>query len=445
MKNIESLILNKKLILKGETVGVAVSGGSDSMCLLHLLNSLKEKLGFNVVAINVDHNLRENSASDSLFVKNYCEKNGIKLYAYSLNIAKLCEEKRLTVEQGAREGRYKVFKKLVEKGEVNKIALGHHMQDQAETILLNIFRGAGLSGACGMELIRDGVYIRPMLYTSKAEIKAYLTYNEIPFVEDETNLQNDFARNYIRNMVMPLIRSKWSNADAMITNFGEICKQDDEFIFDLIDNRAIMLEREGVVKIATSYFTKPNSIVFRLILKALKVIGASTNVDRKHLQMIKNMTIESENGTKISLPNGVSVIKEYNFITITNKKLKPKQKSWKMQKGVFDIPNIGIMEVIATRKLNVEDYHNLVDVKKLPKNGVWRFKKDGDMFTKFGGGTKSLNEFLIDKKVPQRLRNFIPVFAVDNEILIIAGIEISPKVKIDETTKSAYGINLIRF
>ena len=445
MKNIETLIVKNKMILPGETVGVAVSGGSDSMCLLHLLNVLKDKLNFNVVAINIDHNLRENSANDSAFVKNYCEKNDIKLYAYSLDVNKICEEKHLTVEQGAREARYKTFKKLVDKGIVNKIALGHHMQDQTETILLNIFRGAGLSGACGMELIRDGIYIRPLLKTSKAEIKAYLTYNEIPFVEDETNLQNDFARNYIRNMIMPLIRTKWSNADSTISKFGDICREDNDYIFDQIDDRAILFEREGVVKIATSYFTKSNSIVFRLILKALKVINASTNVDRKHLKMVKDMTLESENGTKISLPNGVSVIKEYNFITLTNKKLKPKQRTWKMAKGVFDIPNIGVMEIVQTRKLNIDDYHNLVDAKKLPKDGVWRFKKEGDVFTKFGGGTKSLNEFLIDKKVPQRLRNFIPVFAKDNEVLIVAGLEISKKVKVDEETKTAYGINLVRF
>ncbi len=445
MKNIEKLIVNNKLINKGEVVAVALSGGSDSMCLLHVLNTLKERLGFEVVAVNIDHNLRENSKKDSLFVKNYCFQNGIKLYSYSIDVNKICAEKRLTVEQGAREGRYKIFKKLVEKGEVNKIALGHHMLDQAETILLNIFRGTGLSGACGMELIRDGIYIRPLLHTTKAEIKAYLTYNEIPFVEDETNLQNDYARNYIRNMIMPLIRNKWSNADGMIANFGDICRQDDEFINSLIDPREIIIEREGVAKIASTNFTKAPSIVFRLILKTLKSINASVNVDRKHLVMVKNMAIEGENGTKISLPNGVSVIKEYNFITFTNKSIKPKQHSWKMAKGVFDIPNIGIMEVVATRKLDVDAYHNLVDAKKLPKDGVWRFKKEGDTFTKFGGGTKSLNEFLIDKKVPQRLRNFIPVFAVGNEVLIVAGLEISKKLKVDENTKSAYGINLVRF
>lgn len=445
MKNIEKLIVSKNMIKKGETVGVALSGGSDSMCLLHVLNTLKDRLGFKLVAINIDHNLRENSKKDSLFVKNYCEKHNIKLYAFSIDVNKICAEKHLSVEQGAREGRYKIFKKLVETGEVNKIALGHHMQDQVETILLNIFRGAGLSGACGMEYIRDNIYIRPLLNTSKAEIKAYLTYNEIPFVEDETNLQNDYARNYIRNMIMPLVRNKWANADAMIANFGQVCRQDDELINGLIDPREIIVEREGVAKISSTNFTKPSSIVYRLILKALKTINASTNVDRNHLSMVKSMALEGNNGTKISLPNGVSVIKEYNYITFTNKNLKPKQKHWKMAKGIYDIPNIGVLEINTTRKLDVKGYHNLVDVKKLPKDGCWRFRKDGDMFTKFGGGTKTLNEFLIDKKVPQRLRNFIPVFAVGNEILIVAGLEISPKVKVDENTKSAYGINLVKF
>lgn len=445
MNKVEQLIVNNKLINANETVAVACSGGQDSMCLLNILMHLKNKLKFNLVAINVDHSLRKNSASDSMFVKNYCEKNNIKLYSYVLDINKLCANKKLGLEQGAREGRYAVFNKLLDDGVVDKIALGHHMQDQAETILLNIFRGAGVAGACGMELNRDGKYIRPLLYTAKTEIQAYVEANDIPYVEDETNLQNDYSRNYIRNMIMPLIRNRWQNADSTICEFGKLCKQDNDYINSLISKNAIVKESENTVKAYSSYFTNNSSLTSRLIFKALKQIGASVDIERKHLKLVCDLAVNGENGAKINLPNGVVVIKEYGFITFTNKKLKTSIKPLKLKRGKFNIPGVGVLEVYISNNIDFSAYQNVFDAKKVDKNAVWRFRQNGDEFEKYGGGTKSLNEFFIDRKVPARFRDVLPVLAVGNEILVVAGVEISDKVKVDKTTTQIYGVNFITF
>jgi tRNA(Ile)-lysidine synthase len=182
-----------------------------------------------------------------------------------------------------------------------------------------------------------------------------------------------------------------------------------------------------------------------LILKALKKINLSSNIERKHLKMIKDMAIEAENGTKISLPNGLSVIKEYTFITFTNRTIKQSNKIYPFTKGKLDIKNFGLIDTMVTRKFDVGAYSHLIDANKLPKNAVWRCRKDGDMFEKFGGGTKSLSDYLIDKKIPVRLRAMTPVLAKDNEIYIVAGVEISDKIKVDKNTKMAYGINVKRF
>lgn len=445
MKKVEQLIIDNNLIKKGDIVGVACSGGQDSMCLLNVLYNLKDKHHFELVAINIDHNLREGSKNDSLFVKKYCESKNIKCYSYSLDINSLCATNKLGVEQGAREGRYKVFKKLLDKGVVNKIALGHHQSDQAETILLNIFRGAGIAGACGMELIRDGKYIRPLLYTPKTEIKAYIEQNEIPFVEDETNMQNDYSRNYIRNMILPMIRNRWSNADSTICEFGKLCKRDNEYIFNQISDRAMIKENSSTVKVYSSYFNDDMSVVSRIIIQALKEIHAVVDVEKKHLKMIHDLVVKGENGSKVNLPNKVIAVKEYNFITFTNKNTKTTLKPIKLVRGKFDIPNVGVLEVYATTSKNLGVYQNIFDSKKVPKNAHWRFRLPGDMFEKFGGGRKSLNEYLIDKKVPARFRDNIPVLAVENEVYVIAGVEISESVRLDENSKSAYGVNFIRF
>lgn len=445
MKSIEKTINNYDLISAKDKIGVAVSGGKDSMSLLHYLHSISKERGFECIAITIDHSLRETSASDAEFVVNYCNKNGIKVYMYKVNAEKLSKDRGLSIEAAARECRFRIFKALLNKKVVNKIALAHHMQDQAETILLNIFRGSGTSGASGMDVVRDNVYLRPMLNTPKSEIMAYISANDIPYVEDETNESNDYSRNFIRNMIMPLVRSRWKNADNAIYNFGELCKQDDEYIYGTISDNAVVYEGDGVVKVPVNYFSYPIAVINRILRKAFRGIGILTDIERKHLKIINDLALQAENGAKITLPNRVSVIKEYNYITITNKNFTPEPKTWALERGKIDVPSFGMIEMQVTRKLEIGEFTHLLDYNKVPKNAIWRYRKDGDIFEKFGGGTKTLSDYLIDQKIPARLRTYIPVLAVGHEILCVAGVEISNKVKVDETTKTAWGINAVRF
>ncbi len=445
MKSVLRTIEKYNLIQPGEKIGIAVSGGRDSMALLHFLHELSKEQNFECIAITVDHSLRDASAQDAEFVVNYCNKNGIKVYMYKVNAEKLSADKGLSIEAAARECRFRIFKALLNKKLVNKIALGHHMQDQAETILLNIFRGSGIAGASGMDYVRDGVYIRPLLRTDRTEIMAYVNLNEIPYVDDETNENSDFSRNYIRNMVMPLLRNRWGNVYQSICNFGELCKLDDDYIYSTINDNSVVYEGDGVVKVPVNFFSYPVAVTNRVLRKAFKGIGVNSDIERKHLKIINNLAIEAENGSKITLPNKVSVIKEYNYITITNRNFKPEPKTWELTKGKIDIPNFGVLDCQVTRKFDIGEYSHLVDYNKIPKNAIWRYRKDGDIFTKFGGGTKSLSDYLIDEKIPARLRTYLPVLASGNEILIIAGVEISDKVKVTDETKTAWAINAVRF
>lgn len=443
MKNIDKIIEKYNLINNGEIIGVACSGGRDSMALLHYLNSIKGNK-FSVVCINIDHNLRETSASDSAFVCCYCEKNGIKVLSYKVDVKSLCEKEKLTLEEGAREARYRIFKSLIKNKVINKIALGHHAQDQAETILLNIFRGSGLKGASGMDYMKDGIIIRPMLSTPRTEIQAYITINEIPFVDDETNFENDYSRNFIRNEIMPLIRSRWNNADLSICNFGKHCRTDEDFIQSEISPNTTTIEN-GVAKILINYLTDKPSITSRIITNALSQIHALKDIESKHIDSIVELALNGENGAKINLPNKLTAFKEYNYIVLTNKSFKAKKQTWPVKKGKISFQDFGIIELTLTRKLDLNKFAHLIDYNKIPKDAVWRFRENGDMFTKFGGGTKSLNDYFIDKKIPKRFRDITPVLATGNEILVIAGVEISKKVKVDNETKTAYGINVVKF
>lgn len=444
MDTVDKVLKEYQLFHKGDIVGVGVSGGSDSMCLLHYLNAHKAELGISVVAITIDHGLREQAKQDVLFVKNFCEQNNIGVLSFKGDVANIKLQRKQTIEQAAREFRYGVFEELLANKKVTKIALGHHLQDQTETILLNIFRGTGLLGASGMDIVRDGVYVRPLLTTPKSDIMAYIEANEVPYINDETNQQNEYARNYIRNLIMPLVRNKWKNADKTISNFGAICKQDEEYIQSTISTKGIVV-KNGTVTIPISYFVYAESVVKRMLLNALKSIGVSVNIENKHLNLVIDLAMNGENGAHINLPNKVKVYKEYHMLTLTNNLYEPVSQEWAFKTGKIDVSGFGVIEVKKTSKPNIEGFDHYVDAKKLPRGVVWRLREDGDVFEKFGGGTKLLSDFLTNKKVPSRLRKTLPVLAKGNEIFVVAGIEISDKVKLDETTKTRYMIKATRF
>ncbi len=441
MRTCEEFIIDNKLFKPGEVVGVGCSGGSDSLALLHYLAKHQEKFDIEVVAIHVDHQIRENSWADAEFVKERAGELGIRFYKFRVDVPKLAKDKGLGIEEAAREARYGVFKTLINKGVVDKIALAHHMQDQAETILMHIFRGAGLSGAKGMGAVSNKIYVRPLLNTSKNEIYDYLSENRLEYCEDYTNEDNSYNRNFVRNVILEEVLERWPNAVQAIVNFGKAVKEDDEYINKQVYDDAIMVE-DKAVKIPASYFLYDMAIVNRLIFKAFKHIGITKDIERKHIQLIADLAIKGENGKKLSLPFEILAIKEYDYLTIYNKSEDKPSFEAEFKCGEFEVPNFGKLLVKRVKEFGASE-GLLIDYRKVPKDAVWRFRQEGDVFTKFGGGSKKLKSYLIDKKVPARLRDSIPVLASGNEVYAIAGVEISDKVKVEDVP-TAYFVSVKR-
>ncbi len=431
----------QKLIKAGDVIGVGVSGGSDSMALLSFLAENQQKYDIEVIAIHVDHGIRENSYMDADFVKEKAKELGVRFYKFRIDAPKLAKDKNVSLETAARDGRYGVFNTLLRKGVVDKIALAHHALDQAETILMHIFRGAGVAGAKGMEPIRDHVYIRPMLTTTKEEILNYLSEHQIEYVDDYTNSDTSYNRNYVRNVIMKDILKRWPNAVNAITAFGQSVTDDDEYINSHIYADAMMFE-DKLVRIPSSYFLYPNSIVTRVIFKALKGIGITCDIERKHLRAIKDLAINGANGNRLYLPFDAIVFKEYDYVTISNRKQEETTLNQPFKCGEFEVANFGKVNIKRVKSFEPCEGRLYIDYKKLPKSAVWRFRQDGDMFTKFGGGTKKLKSYFIDKKIPVRQRDNIPVLADGNEVYAIAGVEISEKVKLDENATLGYMIEV---
>lgn len=442
MEKILDFIKKHKLIKAGEVIGVGVSGGVDSMSLLNFLNENKQKLDIDVVAIHINHGIREESESEARFVLQKCKEMGVRVYKFSIDAPKIAKEKRLSIETAAREGRYGVFDALVRKDIVDKIALAHHQSDQAETILMHIFRGCGVSGARGMEPIRDKIYIRPMLPVSKEEINLYASLHSLEFVEDSSNNDNSYSRNYVRNVVMKDILKKWPNAIEAINNFATAVSEDDEYIKANLDLNALLVD-DKIVQMPCSYFYDSSAIYSRIVFKALKLIGAKQNIEKKHIEMIKDLALNLDNGKKLKLPFDIVVSKEYDFLTFENNFVEKPRLSKQLKCEDFDAPNFGKV-VVKRVKVDAKKDENALyfDYRKVPKTARWRYREEGDVFEKFGGGTKKLKAFLIDKKVPVRLRDFIPVLADENEVYVVAGIEISDKVRVDGDVPTCFKLTV---
>lgn len=439
MKNVQELIKKNKLFNSGEIIGVACSGGIDSMSLLHYLNSVREDYDIEIVAINVDHCIRQESSEDSAFVVNYCRQNRIRCHKFRVDATLIAKEKKIGIEEAAREARYNTFNALIEKGIVDKIALAHHEQDQVETILLNLLRGCGLKGVTGMDVVR-GKFIRPFLTTNKKDILSYAYTNNIPYVEDSTNNNIEYSRNLLRNKILPLIRDNWSNADANLLSFAKICKDDDEYINSTISFDDMIVEK-NLVKIPLYYFVYSPSIINRVVRHGFEKLNLLKDIESKHISIIKNLVASGENGVKLNLPNNIIVHKEYDYLTLSLKEEKQKPLSIEFVTGKKDLFNGYSIKVKKTSKFNVKELKtHVIDAKKLPNDCVWRTREDGDIFEKFGGGDKKLKTYFINEKVPNRIRNDIPVLASGNQVYVVLGYEISNKVKVDETTKMAYEI-----
>ncbi len=437
MEKIIDFIKKNNLIKPGQVVGVGVSGGIDSMCLLHFLNANKETLDIDVVAIHINHGIREESEEEARFVMQKCREMGVRVYKFSIDAPKIAKEKHISVETAAREGRYGVFEALVKKDIVDKIALAHHQSDQAETILMHIFRGSGLAGARGMEPVRDKIYIRPMLPVSKAEIVDYANKNAIEYVDDTSNTDNSYARNYVRNVVMKDILKKWPNAVEAINNFALAVCDDDDYIKSIIDSNALIVD-DKIVQMPCSYFNGSSAIYSRIIFKTLSLIGAKKDIERKHIEMIKELA-QAENGKKIKLPFDITVSKEYDFLTFVNNYVEKPTLNKAFKLDEFEAAGYGKICIKRVRTVNMKNDGALYfDSKKVPKDARWRYREDGDVFEKFGGGTKKLKSFLIDKKVPVRVRDYIPVLASGNEVYVIAGVEVSDKVKVDKESATCF-------
>lgn len=424
-------------IKSSDRLGVAVSGGADSVCLLALLLSTPDIKKENLLVINVEHGLRgEASKRDSAFVKELATKNGLEFYGVEADIPTACKASGRSEETEARLFRKALFNELLDSGKVDLVLTAHHRDDKTESVLMHVLRGSGTSGLIGMTA-RDGKMVRPLINTPKKAILDYVRENELPFVTDESNFDDKYSRNFLRLNVIPLIEERYPLSNAM-ENLSRSAKEDDEFINGLLDLESNVTESEEGVCLPVSVLSLPRALSSRYVLAALKRAGLACDFERKHIESVLSLN-KKQSGRTIELPHGFTATRNFDRVVISARNDEPDGDEALDEEIEFCLGltpfGDGIVEVTASDG-TVERGKLKIDGDKVPDGAVIRTRRTGDIFTPYGGGTKKLKEYFIDKKIPAQKRNKTPLLCVGNKVLCIFGAEIADEVKLSKTSKN---------
>lgn len=306
------------LIKENDSIVIGVSGGPDSICLLHILNEIKNELNFKIYVAHINHMIREEADEETEYVKDFCENLGIECYIKRIDVVEIANNLKRGTEETGRQIRYEFFNEILEKTNSNKIATAHNNNDKVETILMNILRGSGTSGLKGIEAIRDNKYIRPLINTSREEIEEYCKTNKLEPRIDKSNNENIYTRNKIRNIVIPYIKQEFNpNIIKTINRLSEVANEENEYLNKVTENEfnKLLLEKANNSYVLNlKDFNKLELVIKRrVILYTINELLSSTtgiekvniddiiklcntNIGNKYLSPIKNLKVLVKKG-----------------------------------------------------------------------------------------------------------------------------------------------------
>ena len=299
------------LIRSGDSIVIGVSGGPDSMTLLNVLINLKQKLGISkIVVATVNHMIREEAEEETKFVENFCESHGIEFYLKKVDVQEEARSKKISTELAGRNARYDFFEEVLKKTGSNKIATAHNLNDNAETVLMNLLRGSGVSGLKGIEKIRDGKFIRPIIECKRSEIEQYCLENKLNPRYDKTNNENTYTRNKIRNMLIPYIEENFNpNIVDSLNRLSTIATKEDEYIHKIVENsfKNIMItadiSKKEIILDLKKFNELDEVIKSRLILYTIsEILGTSQGIEKIHIEDIIKLC-GNNIGNKYLMPN----------------------------------------------------------------------------------------------------------------------------------------------
>ncbi len=318
-------IKKNNLIQKGDKIVVGVSGGPDSITLLTTLNKYKEKLGCSLICAHINHLIRVDSTDDEQYVENICKELEISCYVKRAEILKIAEEQKIGTEEAGRKVRYDFFDEVLKKENANKIAIAHNKNDNAETMLLNIIRGTGMSGLEGIQPQEYGKYIRPLINIDREEIEKYCDKYDLRPRIDSTNKENIYTRNIIRNEIIPKLKDINPNIIEALSRTSKIIKLDNDFIKEYSKERfnELAVSLGEICFDIKKFNQEPEAVKQYLIIMAIeKITGSSRNVEKSNVDDIIKLASRNVGNKFLQINKKIKVYVKNNKIFFTGDKHK---------------------------------------------------------------------------------------------------------------------------
>lgn len=459
-------IQTSHLFEQGEGVVVGISGGYDSVCLLHVLHSLSKTLQIKLYAVHINHMLRGMEANaDEQYAAELCRELGIPFSAIQVDVSAMAEERGVSLEQAGRDVRYREFHKYAQDVGAAKIAVAHNRNDQAETVMMHIIRGSGTAGLVGMEY-RRGIIIRPILDITRDEVEKYCREAGLSPRTDSSNLTEEFTRNRVRLGLLPYINKNFGiNMVDSLCRLSVHAAEDNSFIDQCAQdayNDVISNKKVGIIEMKAEKLSALAPAIRNRVFKLaiIHVAGSSTGISSIHYGSLSELVIKGRTGAQAELPCGIRAIYSYGILKIIDSGTVPMDAEPVNFSRTVDIPGTVFIpelnaELTATilsdinvdnrRLLGYNPFMQFFDYGMLNKGINIRNRQKGDFFKPIrSNGTKKLKEYFIDIKIPSEQRDRIPLLCIESEVVWVIGDKISDKFRVTENTKSVLKIQYKR-
>jgi len=470
LRTVKQTIKTYGMLKPKDSVLIGVSGGPDSVALFHLLLTFAPRFSLRLGVAHLNHCLRQDdSDKDAEFVASLAGRFGLPCYIHKINVRKYQIENKLSLEEAARRVRHGFLNHVAEKNRFNKIALGHHFDDNAELVLMNLFRGSGPLGISAIPPVRNGKIIRPLLQSNRSEIITFLDQNGLKYISDPSNRDTRFLRNRIRHDLIPLLKTSYNpKISQSLNRLASIIRSEEEWIEGVIHplfEKAALSIQDGRIALSVSILNGIHlAAQRRIIRKAIsKIKGDLRRIRLTHIDSAINLLEYGPDHGNIDLPDGIRIQRKGDVILFFREKSPLRnmdEKSERAEMLPFEYPikkpeSLFIKEINAHIKFTEMGKKDLPDLCGTGQNTgffdrdalsfplVLRNFRHGDRFTPLGmTGTQKIKKFFIDKKVPRKERTRCPILLCRGKIIWVAGYRIDESVKVKSSTKNVLKIEL---
>jgi tRNA(Ile)-lysidine synthase len=450
-ERVKQTITKYSMLSGGERVLVGLSGGPDSVCLLHILSELRDDFNLTLLPIYIDHGLRpEERDAEIDFCRSLSDSLDIPFAVKEVDVRDFSEREGFSIQEAARILRYGAFEDYAYSMDADRIATGHNADDQAETVVMRLLRGSGAKGLSAIPPVR-GKIIRPLIETGRQEIEEYLEKKGLRYLIDSSNLKKDYLRNRIRTDIMPLLSKYNPNIINTLGRTAEILREEDEHMEKQVTTsliRVVSRRTEDTVELFLAPLQNMERVILRRVL--IRAIGDTKGLRRigfDHIEEIISLVNSGIPGSRVYLPDGIRAITGYSTITITSAQpevlgeytLKVPGETVLREAGLVLISTTGDYEGAAGDGRTEATFE--MDSLRFPLR--IRRRRPGDYFYPYGfGKRKKIQDYFVDEKVPRDMRDSVPLLVSGSDIIWVVGYRTDDRYRVSPSSRVVLKIRL---